>query len=52
MESSFEAWFPKGKEDPDLNLLRVEISKAEYWDAPGKRMVHLIDRSKKFQEKQ
>jgi general stress protein 26 len=30
-----EAFFPKGLEDPDLALLRVEIEKAEYWDAPN-----------------
>ena len=29
-----KAWFPKGLEDPDLTLLKVTISKAEYWDAP------------------
>jgi len=26
------AWFPKGLEDPDLRLLRVEVDRAEYWD--------------------
>ena len=26
------AWFPKGIEDPDLRLLRVQIDSAEYWD--------------------
>ena len=30
-----EAFFPKGIDDPDLALLRVDIEKAEYWDAPG-----------------
>ena len=27
--------FPKGLEDPDLALLRIDIEKAEYWDSPG-----------------
>jgi len=27
------AWFPRGPEDPDLALLRVEVGRAEYWDA-------------------
>jgi general stress protein 26 len=36
-----KAWFPKGLEDPDLALLRVEIEKAEYWDAPSSKMVQL-----------
>jgi len=30
-----EAFFPRGLDDPDLALLRVDIEKAEYWDAPG-----------------
>ncbi len=30
-----EVFFPKGIDDPDLALLRVDIEKAEYWDAPG-----------------
>jgi len=28
-------WFPKGLDDPDLALLRVQMHKAEYWDGPG-----------------
>ena len=30
-----EVFFPKGLDDPDLALLRVDIEKAEYWDSPG-----------------
>ena len=30
-----EVFFPRGIDDPDLALLRVQIDKAEYWDAPG-----------------
>ena len=33
-------WFPKGKEDPDVALLRVAVSQAEYWDAPNSTMLH------------
>ena len=28
-------WFPKGIDDPDLVLLKVNLEEAEYWDAPG-----------------
>lgn len=28
-------WFPKGKEDPHINILRITIDKAEYWDSPS-----------------
>ena len=30
-----EVFFPKGLDDPDLALLRVDIEKAEYWDSPA-----------------
>jgi general stress protein 26 len=30
-----EVFFPRGLDDPDLALLRVDIAKAEYWDSPG-----------------
>jgi general stress protein 26 len=30
-----EVFFPKGLDDSDLVLLRVDIDKAEYWDSPG-----------------
>jgi general stress protein 26 len=33
-------WFPKGIEDPDIALLRVDVEAAEYWDAPSSAMVH------------
>ena len=31
----YREWFPKGLEDPELVLLKVEVSRAEYWDSPG-----------------
>jgi general stress protein 26 len=36
-----KAWFPKGKDDPEVALLRVEVSQAEYWDAPSSTIVKL-----------
>ncbi len=33
-------WFPKGKADPDLAVLQVEIEEAEYWDAPSSTMLY------------
>jgi general stress protein 26 len=29
------AWFPKGKDDPRINILKVTVDKAEYWDTPS-----------------
>ena len=37
---SMRTWFPKGKEDPDIALLKVDVAMAEYWDAPNSTMVH------------
>jgi general stress protein 26 len=34
-----KAWFPKGKDDPQVALLRVDVAQAEYWDAPSSKMV-------------
>jgi general stress protein 26 len=31
----FKIWFPNGKEDPDVALLRVNVEKAEFWDSPS-----------------
>ena len=29
------AWFPKGKDDPNIMILKITIDKAEYWDSPS-----------------
>jgi general stress protein 26 len=31
----FKMWFPEGKDDPDVALLRVSLERAEYWDSPS-----------------
>ena len=36
-----KAWFPGGRKDPDLALLRVQVDQVEYWDADSGRMVPL-----------
>ena len=33
-------WFPKGKDDPDMALLKVHVTQAEFWDAPNSTMLH------------
>jgi general stress protein 26 len=38
---SHNLWFPKGKDDPDLHLLKVNVQQAEYWDFPSGTLVHL-----------
>jgi general stress protein 26 len=29
----FKMWFPEGKDDPEIALLKVNLEKAEYWDS-------------------
>jgi len=31
----FKIWFPKGKDDPEVALLCVNLKKGEYWDSPS-----------------
>lgn len=40
-----KAWFPEGKEDPELTLLKVHIDMAEYWSANDSRMIRLIQQA-------
>lgn len=39
-------WFPEGPDDPRLALIRVEMTAAEYWDAPSGKMVQLYSLAK------
>ena len=41
-----EAWFPDGKDSPEVMLLKVEGESAEYWDTPGGRVASLISFAK------
>ncbi len=31
-----EAWFPGGRDDPNIRILRVRGAEAAYWDSPGR----------------
>jgi general stress protein 26 len=40
-----QLYFPGGKDDPDLCLIRVQADSAEYWDGHGRRLgqvLHLL----------
>ena len=41
-----KAWFPDGLEDPELSLLKIETSQAEYWDTPNSTVVYLVGLAK------
>jgi len=36
-------WFPEGKDDPELNLIKVYTETAEYWDSTSSRMVRFME---------
>ncbi|GAB3642464.1 pyridoxamine 5'-phosphate oxidase family protein [Spirosoma arcticum] len=40
-----KAWFPKGKDDPDLTLLKVHTQMAEYWNSSDSTMVRLFQQA-------
>lgn len=37
-----KAWFPKGLDEPDLALLKVDVEQAEYWDTASSKVVQLV----------
>ena len=39
-QESLKTWFPKGKDDPEIAIMKVEVEAAEYWDSPNSTMVH------------
>ncbi len=38
---AMKAWFPDGKDDSKIAILKVTVEKAEYWDSPSSAVVHL-----------
>lgn len=37
-----EAWFPDGKDDPAITVLKFSADGGEYWDTPGSRVATAI----------
>lgn len=35
----FKAWFPDGEDDPNIAVLRVDVTEAEYWEASSSKIV-------------
>ena len=45
----FKAWFPKGKDDPELALVSVTPQDGEYWDTEGlKKIKYLFEAAKAY----
>jgi general stress protein 26 len=41
-KESWKAWFPEGKDDPDLVLLKLRPETGEYWDQRGAKGVRFL----------
>lgn len=37
-----KAWFPDGPDQPDVALLKIKMTKAEYWDGPSSTIAQAI----------
>lgn len=40
--NTLKSWFPKGLDDPNLGLIRVEVEHAQYWDGPDNAVERLV----------
>ena len=38
----YNAWFPGGEDDPNIRVLRVDVSEAEYWEASDSKILRGI----------
>jgi general stress protein 26 len=46
-QEPFKVWFPQGREDPNIVVIRVRIEEAEYWDNEGWNKVKYLVQSAK-----
>ena len=37
---SLRSWFPKGSDDPNISLLKIDIERGEVWDQPSNVLVN------------
>jgi general stress protein 26 len=38
----YKAWFPEGKDDPEVTVIKVQVEDAEYWEAPANAIVRNV----------
>jgi general stress protein 26 len=38
----YTAWFPQGEEDPQITVLRVDVTEAEFWEANDSKIIRSI----------
>ncbi|PPK50212.1 pyridoxamine 5'-phosphate oxidase family protein [Marinobacter persicus] len=44
--SAIAAWFPEGKDSPNVGMLEVKVQKGEHWDSDSSKMVKSIKTTK------
>lgn len=47
-QPQLKAWFPKGTDEPDIALLKVDVEHAEYWDNPSSTIAHAYSLASTF----
>jgi general stress protein 26 len=45
-QPQLKAWFPKGLDEPEIALIKVNVEKAEYWDSPSSIIANAISLAK------
>jgi len=35
----YKAWFPEGEDDPQIAVVRVDVTEAQYWEASSSKLV-------------
>ncbi len=41
-QASWKVWFPNGKEDPNITLIKVAVEDAEFWDNAGTKGIRYV----------
>ena len=44
--SDLKAFFPEGKDDPQIALLKIDVARAQYWTSPSGAVVKLVGLAK------
>lgn len=37
--SMYKAWFPKGEDDPEIAVVRVDVSEGDFWEASDSKLI-------------
>ena len=40
-QPTYRAWFPDGKDDADITVLRVTVDRVDYWAPPRSRVIRI-----------